>query len=366
MTDNIALRASAMPLAFACPGSVRHTGLRVEPRNEAAALGSAAHEALRPLSETGFIDWGALPEIAGRHGVSVDELRMLCARATKLWPALADTFDGAWTEVPLSWHGNVSFSGHLDLLVTGARIARGADWKSGRKDSDYAEQMRAYCVLLLLDDKTLDSASMTIVWLRDGDAETYSMSRADADKWLARVQSEIVEWDGVFHPGDHCTYCPRAHECEAAHALARRDVAAMSADTASAELAMMKPGEALELARVAKRVAGYAARVREAIKAHVSEHGDIVADGMRLTIDEQTNRELEPLEAWPVLQEAGFGPEELAGCIKLSVGKVEKTAARKAGRGKGAKAVRELQDKLQEAGAIGLRNVRKLTEKREA
>jgi hypothetical protein len=228
--------------------------------------------------------------------------------------------------------------------------------------------MRAYGALLLLEDQALTEVTVTVIWLRDGDIENYTLTRADAEAWLRALIERVVEWDGVYEPGLHCGHCPRSHECEAANALVRRDVAAMSdrelVARAECELELMEPDQIVGLLAKADLVADYAERVRSAIKKHVLTHGDIVANGVRLTIETEEQRKLAPAAAWPVLEAAGFSDDDFARVLDLKITRVEKVVAEKAGRGKGAAAVRRLSKELEEAGAIELKEVKKLARKR--
>lgn len=362
MTAALELRASKMPLAFLCPGSARPATLPINEDSGPARLGTAVHEALRPLAEGGALPWAAIPEIAARHAVSTEDVRVLCAIAGKLWPTLAPTFPEAMTEVSLEAHfigrngQTIHLTGHADLLSVRGTVARLGDWKTGRVDSNYGQQLRAYAALTLLENTELTEATATAIWIRDGEIENYTMRADELSSWTRELVERVAEWDGTFRPGKHCPRCPRSHECEAATAMARRDVAIMSdralVARAEAELTTMAPAEIIALRQKAGMVRDYAFRIEEAIKAHVVAHGDIVADGVRLTIDRGEKRELDPVVAWSVLEGAGFTDGDFADCMTLGISKVEKRVAEKAGRGGGAAAVRELGAKLEEAGAI--------------
>lgn len=363
-----------MPLAFLCPGSARAATLPINEDFAAARLGSAVHEALRALAETGAVHWGALPEIAGRHAVAIDDVRMLCGLASKMWPTLAPSFPDAMTEVPLSAHfigrngDAVHLTGHADLLSVRGTVARLGDWKTGRIDVDHAQQMRAYAALTLLENTELSEVTVTVIWIRDGEIENYTMRSDGLTSWTRELIERVAEWDGTFRPGRHCSRCHRSHECDAATALARRDVAVIAdraiVARAEAELATMAPAEIVALRQKAELVKRYAFRVEEAIKAHVLAHGDVVADGVRLTVDRVEKRELDPVVAWPVLEAAGFKDGDFADCMTIGISKVEKRAAEKAGRGNGAAAVRELAKKLDDAGAVVVKETQYLKEKR--
>ena len=368
LNRTIQLRASATPLAFLCPGSVEAPTVRVEEVGEAANLGSAGHEAFRPLAENGAVDWASLPEIATRWDVDGDELRMLCAMATRLWVAVGETFRGALTEVPLSAEvlPGVVLTGHVDLVASSGAVARIADWKTGRKDSDYSHQMKAYGTLVLLDDPTLTEVTVTVLWVRDGEIENYTLTRDAMTAWLADLRERVVDWNGTYRTGPHCEHCKRWHECGPATALVRRDVAMLLDVDAAAALSAMAPAQLIELHRKASIVGRLADRVRDAIKAHVVATGDVESEDARLTIAVEERRALDPVAAWPVLEAEGFGDEDFGAVVELRVSKVEKRVAEKAGRGKGAGAVRALSARLADAGAVKTREVHKLVEKRKA
>lgn len=372
MTDPLFLRASSLPLVFQCPGAARAPEIRISEAAEPATVGTAVHEALRSLPTRGVLDWEAIQEIADKHGVSADEVRLLCGLANKLWPELHDSFEGALTEVGLSHEimPGVVLSGHVDLISVSEqrRVARAADWKTGRKDADYSHQMRAYGALVLLDDPSLEECTVTVVWIRDGEIENYTVTRETARLWLRELVERVVHWDGVYTAGAHCVHCHRAHECPAANALARRDVAAMNdaglAERVGNELASMTADEIARLLEKADSVAVYCERVREQIKGYVARNGEVVSPGIRLSIETQERRELDPLKAWSVLESFGFSDEDFAEAMKLGVSQVEKIVAKKAGRGKGAAAVRDLKEKLEAAGAVSRNEIGKLTVKR--
>jgi hypothetical protein len=365
-----AVRASGMPLAFACPGSTHAAAVPVDEESYPGRLGTAAHLVLRSLAETGSIQWDAIPEVAARYAVDADEIRMLAGMATKLWPKLAPSFPNALTELPLSaeFFPGWTLSGHVDLLSMSGTVARAGDWKTGRIDSNHAQQMRAYAALLLLEDHELTEATATVIWIRDGEIESYTMDRAGLRAWLEELVARVVGWDGVYHPGRHCGYCQRSHECEASTAYVRRDVAAISdralVARAEGELSLMPPAEIIELHRKAELVAGYAYRVKDAIKRHVLEHGAIEGEGVKLTIESRVTRELDPVAAFPVLEAAGFEDADFAECMDLGISRVEKRIAQKAGRGNGAAAVRELAAKLGEADAVKTKETHYLKERR--
>jgi hypothetical protein len=371
MAESLNLRCSALPLARRCPGSIRQSALRMNASHPSADDGTAAHAALRSLPRTNSIDWEAIPEIASQHGADLKETRMLVALGARLWNKVRDSFQGALTEVEMQHEvaPGVFLTGHADLLAISSRAMRVGDWKTGRKDADHSEQFKGYAVMALLATEDVDEATGTGLWVREGEIENYTLDRAAALRWRNELVKNVVEWDGVYHPGGHCAlYCPRSHECEAANALARRDVAVIADKSLLArvetELAQMTDAEKVAVFQKADLVAKFAERVRAAVKSYVEEHGDIVANGVRLTVVEENRREVDPLLAWSVLEQLGFTDEDFAKSMTLGVSKLEKVVAEKAGKGNGARAVRELGELLSKANAVGTKKITKLQEKR--
>jgi hypothetical protein len=351
-------RASRMPLAMRCPGSLQRPDLAVDEISEPAEQGTAAHELLPGLASTGHLDWDAIPEVAARYGTDPDELHMLCASGAKLWARVRESFPNPLTEVALSVELIPGFilTGHADLISISGTVAAIGDWKSGRKDTDYSEQLKAYAALELAENPELTKATSTILWLRECAIENYTMPRDALEDYRQRVKRTVLYWDGTLHAGAHCQYCPRAHECQAGAALARVAVSAFTdaqlVDRAQTEIALMEPGQILRLHEQCKLAAFYADKVHTALKQHVLDVGDIVSDGQRLTVETTHPRALDPLRAWPVLEAAGFQDADFASCVKLSVTAMEKQLRSKQPRGKGASAVRELGKALEKADAI--------------
>jgi len=364
------LRASAMPAAFLCPGSIRRPVVRIREEGEAANLGSAVHEALRPLVEDGAAAFDRVSDLAEEYGCDPDELRMLISCGAKLWKQVEASFPNAVTEQPmkLDLGDGYVLTGTTDLISGTSESLRLGDWKSGRKDSDYSNQMRAYGAMALLGWPTADapeSATVTALWLRTIEAQNYTITRDAAIRWLDELRDRVIQWDGIYHPGAHCTYCRRAHECEARSALVRRSIADVLGGVSSAQaLEAMAPDQILDLHQRATLILGVADQVRKAIKAHVEMNGDVVGTDQRLTITTENRRRLQTVPAFEVLSALGFRDPEWAECVEIKLSKAEAIVKEKAPKRGGAAAIRDLQDKLEAADAVRTFEIRKLTTKR--
>lgn len=356
----LALRCSSLPRVFRCPGSALPPRVRIDPYNPAASLGTAVHEALRTLAESGRVPWALLGQLAARYGVAETELRMLAGAAAKLWTDVKDSFPGAVTEAAIeaTFHG-VRLTGHVDLLSLAARRARGGDWKSGRKDSDHSQQLRGYAALIhAAAPDPLDEVTMTALWLRTREIENYTMDRTDYARWQQEFRERLTEWDGVtYHPGDDCQHCPRVHECAHGRAYLQSAVAVVADRQAlgevECEIERFTPDELIGLLRKCAMVEAYAKRAREAIRQHVERHGgELTGTDDKLAIETRAEREIDPLAAWPVLERAGFTDEDLAACVRMRASIIDQVVASKTARGKKGEAIKALNKELEDAGAM--------------
>jgi hypothetical protein len=355
---------------------VRPEGLVVDESGEASALGTAAHEGLAVLVETGHVPWGSTGDLCRRHDVDERDLATLLALGARLWKELTALYPmpEAAAERAFTYRdprGAFVLTGHLDALAWLDRLARVADHKTGRRDADYAEQLKGYCVLALAAGEAfgVQEAEAFALWVRDQEIERYRMRREEMGAWLDRLRRRVVEWDGTYHAGRHCPHCPRSHECPAGRALMRRDVAALlgeqAADLDDTALDRLGPERVVGLLERADLAAAVGARVRDAIREYVKRRGDVVAGGRRLTVRHEDRRELDVLAAFPVLYDQGFTDDDLAEIITLSMAAAERVVAKRAARGKGAAARRELAAALEAALAVKINVTTKLVVTRE-
>jgi len=380
MNEKLRLRCSALPLAFTCPGSVRPSTLPINDTSDVAELGTAAHAGLATLVERGWPDWDGIPALARQHGVGEKDLRILIAQGVKLWESnlpesdkrVLECFPEPLTEIELEHEDDAwILTGHADILGRGPVGVHVGDWKGGRVDKSFREQLLGYAALALLDDRAALWAEASVLWIRDQEIERYSMQRTELDTWRQRIDDEIVAWSGEYRPGPHCAHCDRSHECPAANALMRRDFAIV---TDRDLVGYAEDGETIatwtneakidlvEKARVASKLID---RVLDALKADVIRNGGEISDGRRrLTIVTEPRRHLDPIKAFPVLQDAGFSDDDMAACIEMTASKAENVVAERAPKGKAAAEKRQLTAKLEAAGAIQVREIQKMVQRR--
>jgi hypothetical protein len=364
--EDLDLRASRMPIATECPGSIRRPRVRIAGSGAEARLGTATHVMLARVVEDQ--PWAPAHEVAGQYRCDEGELRMLVSLGSQMWRHVASSFPSAWAEVAGSIRlpSGHRLTGTMDILSRGDVVVRVGDWKSGRKDSDYRPQLMAYAAIAMDGRPDIVEATATVLWIRSLEIENHTVTRGEVERWLREVDERIVRWDGVYHPGPHCTYCPRAHECEARSAMVRRSIADVMETTLDASaLACMTPDAILELHHRVQIITAVAEKVHDALTAHVEDQGDVVgSDGRRLTIGIETRKQLATLKAFDVLERLGFGDDAWAECMSISLGKAKDWIKGRAPKGRGAKAARELEQHLERAGAITPVEIRKLVTRR--
>lgn len=339
-----AVRCSSLPLAFRCPGAIRSdTGVMIDLHHDAADVGSDVHRLLASHPE------GDAP--AALLGELPDDARILYFTGAKLWrEQIAAWMPDSESEVE---YFDDEGSGHVDRQSISADGARGVvlDWKTGRKDSDYRHQGFGYARRLFLAHRLLDVVTVHFCWLRTQELESYTVSRERAEEWECERHARVVDWDGVYHPGEHCSDCRRFASCPAHAEMNRASLALVQAGTVN--LATMDgPTLATTLRRLGP-LAKTIEQLQDACKAEVRARGEVDDGAGRVLHFVETNgpREVDTLKAWDALS-SRLTDKELAACLKVKLGDVEQAVAAKAGRGKGAEAKRQLAAALEAAGAI--------------
>lgn len=376
MTDTIRrLRASAMPLAFACGGSQESPseGLVVETANPMAELGTAVHEVLAAVTLAGDTDLPDLKPYADSHGVTnMDEFRVLCYFGLQAQSEVADFFPDPMVEMALEMSIPVDgavqddpvLSGHMDLYQPGSDWSHVADYKSGRLEGDHYNQMAAYAALALEDGNPKCGVKAAVIQLREQSIRYYTFTRAKIRDWIDSLVQNVVKWDGSFCVGGHCRFCRRAGSCEARTAMVRQTIneigdAGLQFDPASSrsELAPYMVGLFERVKVVESLVKSFIDRIKE----EITMNGPLPSgDGRTLQIKLEHRDKIDPEAAWAVLQ-SYIQDEDLAKCVSISKTKMLKAASEGAPRGSKGAIKQEVMDRLTEAGAITQTEVRKLT-----
>lgn len=357
----IKLRCSSLPLLFACRPSI-DGDLQVGERNEAADLGSAAHDAIETIVNGGTPD---LDAIAKRWTCNRDELGRLTWYARKAWETLAPSFPDNEEHTRLAEKNircagpGFELTGSVDMhTICSDGTARVVDWKTGRIDRDYYHQLAGYAACLFASVEQLTEVTASVVWIREQEIETYVITRPIIEQWLDRLALQLTRTQYIT--GRHCEHCPRSHSCVAVQAKAREGIAIFG--TAGVSLDGMPSGKVVDLYRFAKLAAKVADSMVGSIRLHVIQNGPQDAgDGTALSIvEENGGREIDTFKAWNVIAARLTDPEAMASVLKVSATALDEAVATAAGRGNGAAAKRALATDLEAAGAVKMKTIQKM------
>jgi len=236
------------------------------------------------------------------------------------------------------------------------------DWKTGRVDRDYYHQLAGYAAIFLLAEPNVTDVTVSVVWLRSQEIETYVITRAVIDQWLARLRLQITRT--TYSTGRHCEHCPRSHDCPAVAAKAREGVALLREPPS--DLTALSSVEVVGLYRLAKLVGKAAESMVASIRLHVIQNGpQDSGEGTALqVVEENGGREIDVAKAWDVIQARLPEQDQMASILRISAAALDEAIATAAGRGNGASAKRALAAELEAAGAVTMKRIQKLTEKR--
>jgi hypothetical protein len=348
---------------MACAASLIPPVVKVAFDSAPAKLGTSAHEILARVVTDDFVPWSEVPKTAARHGVDEGELRHLAHAGAKLWMQVRDHFSGP-TAVEL--YGERRFVGGSfpDIALTGTRDvvtfrddeAIVADWKTGYLDDDYADQLMGYSAITLGNLK-IERVVTYVLWVRTGEIEQRTVTRAQSDEWLATLHNHVSD-TSTHRPGSHCRGCPRWGECEAA----TRHYQEATAILLGRSLPALDDASAVELYQAAAKVESQARLVREHLRAQVTERGPITSGGTTLTLATEERRSVDAAKAWDILCDAlGARTSE---AVKISLSEACDIIASRTERGQKKAAIQAFVESLDAAGAISKNVITKLVSRR--
>ncbi len=347
------LRPSNLGLALAC-GQSLSDDISVEQEDDAARLGTAVHAWIDEEIATGNAP--SPRHYAAIHHVNADDCAILCHQSWECWEQLQGSFPDPKTEVRLEDAGELNLGGTLDLLSIVEDLAAVIDWKSGRTEDDHGEQARAYGYLALQAHPECTHVSVTIVHVREREADTQTYTREELDRWYRGCVRRIQDGKGIYRPGEHCSRCPRAVGCPA-----RMKMLACAATSMSGVEWCTKELSDVDLVRTIKAVRMMKAHVESAasaLKVEVELRGTLDTPEGVAEIRTEQRQTIEPKLAYETLVDAiGL---DFVDCIKISKSAVEDAIAKSAVRGKRKTAIRRVMDALEAAGAIVPHTIEKL------
>lgn len=358
-TPLISLRPSNADRAWLCPASLHPAEdeplIEVVGEGGPANIGSAAHEAMACIVEDKPFD---LDVICAKYHVEKDEVSFLVWAADKYAKMIREQFDvEAWTaEKPMSCHTPFRMSGTADMigLTLDRKTVINADLKTGRADTSYEHQMRAYAYMALNEYKTAESVVSLILWARDLEVQKWEWTREDLENWIAKMQTRVWDWDGVnYAVGSHCTYCRRHASCEARIAEMKSVQALMALHKDPPPVLV---GDDLRRAwRATIDIPKLFEAWRDRQKERVIATGSIdLGDGTELAVVERNSAPLIDTEKAVKVLQAGFkfSDSDFFAVCDVKIGGVKDQVAKNAARGEKGKARKEVVEALTKEGAL--------------
>ena len=316
-----------------------------------------------PLVETGddyparlgraFHEWAAVIEsddrptasfLAKKYGVDEDELDVLMAMGYVQWrDYLSQWFAGGETERTMACTVQAPNGGPLitltgtddrSVFIVDEAMLRILDWKTGRVQRNAFDQLMGYLFRRMMNDDRIQLGYAAQADVRFGEiVPTGVVTRAQVEQWWQDYVADLLQSAKTFRPGDNCVHCPRHATCEG-----RKAHAATALETLPADIEI-----------TAENKAELGPMLVEAYRAlrHVRDEAKKRLDAMRLLV-----QDIGPIpDARPLLERC-FHAEEVDEATTLSLPKLEEIVKRNSDPGRGAAAIRLLNEELEAAGAL--------------
>ena len=369
------IRASKLPLNFACHASTIEPKIKIESTHPLALMGSAIHEVQSKIIVQNLEAIPDLYPIAKKYGIDdMKEFAILAWAGLRAWSYLRGRgVQPLGTEIFMeSVIGGHKLSGTSDFIgkqeiEDHGKVAIVIDWKSGYVQQDATNQLMGYLYMFMeKHGEEFESAKIITVHIRSGDIDPVEVSKSDLDQWGKKFV-EVMEDDQVYNPTEFCGFCPRAHECPARTTFVQNTILSLS--LASENRGLSDPLLLAELYPKVKVIQRVLESYDSALKMAVQEHGHLeLPDGRFLVFDESERETIDPAKMMGPLEKR-FG-KDLFGILcesgSLTIGKTKlmdavKKQARKGMKGKEAESCME---ELRDAGAVTTKTVRRLIPKK--
>lgn len=359
------IRCSALPRIAQCPASATEPLVNIRSlAGEEARLGTASHAAISAWLQPDA-DYWSVDDIASEHHVDKNDIWPLLRSAQEAWKSLPSEGGERYLERPLSGpFGPHYLTGRPDIYVVNppalddTTTAIVVDWKTGRDDFPVWDQLKGYALLICQEHTQVEQVYAAVVRLRDQTIDGRWFSPSELFRWSRELVQRLHH--NEYHPGAHCQYCPRAHECPARDQYYQSAVRVIDGEIVSR--GHLPRGEELqELYRRVKAVEELCEQIREWIKTETEIAGDRLGagDGFEFQVSDTTRREIVTERAWDYLV-SNLGMARLLNCVKISKSELEKQIMAAYDRGQKKQAKDLILDDLAAKGAISEKVVRRL------
>ena len=338
------LRCSALPRLSTCQMSAVKPKVLVNTESEASSLGTAIHSVAAFFIHNNY--WPDLGSVAADYGVGEDEL-------VRLYYALRDAMEEIlrWGEVVYAenkfryeFDGNV-LTGSPDLVLKNADTGQIiiVDWKSGYIQTNYAEQMYGYSVLVERElESECDKVKTCVVWLREKEIDVREVD-PDPDRLFHLVKK--IKNASEYVVTGHCTFCPRADECPA-RAEELKGMANTLIET-KGEISLTNMVAMYDKAKLVENaLKTYRKRLNEML-----ESGPISHDGRIFELKKVSKKKIKTPQTYSLLVDE-INQASLIKCMDFNKKKLETLFGELAPEKQKGKYIRERMSRLEEAGCF--------------
>lgn len=343
------------------------TPYTIDTDGPAARLGTAVHEWLAQKIATQTIGNDEHFEtLAIKYNVKADDVRSLSLRAWKLWREIEQWFPSPIVEGSLAKDlGPVKLTGHVDVMRyrPDTQTLFVNDHKTGWLDGDHSDQVKAYALMGLEQFPEASLVHTCIMRVRDFSTDFDQYSRDQLAAWSERVVDRLISDAEKYHPGRHCAFCPRRLTCEAYRDWIRWAMEILTGSTV-VDLKLATSPDPQTITDVYDAKSNLDHCIKEAADvlktlAHTNQGTLKKTDGMQLQLIDQIQTSIMFRQAWPILQKL-VDEDFYNDVFTVEKGNLHKLVKLGAGHGQKGKAVAELMEQLEEAGAITENKVTRL------
>lgn len=356
MSDLIHLRCSSLPLASACMASQFHAGPVCETNGPEARLGTAVHECLALHVQGLPYDADA---IAAYHQVDPKDVAILAANGRRCLEQMHPYFG---TDIQTERYmeaidepAGIRLTGHLDVygrVTDDPSTAIIVDWKSGYRDPNALDQLRGYAMLIMSNYPEVRQVWAWLVMLREQAAEKYLFELSEIERWWMDLSARI-KGPLRYSPGANCRFCSRGATCEAKGGYLWESAEMVQDDSFLPPKRHITPAHMVEMLDRIKVVEDACGTARALIKAEVAAAGGTLetGDGRALVLGSHARRSIDYPAAASIIDQQ-ISIDDLIPLLQISKTKLEDYVRRRAPRGQKQQAVKDLMDRLEQAGAL--------------
>lgn len=347
------IRCSSLPRVMACPASKQAPDVDIDESSELATIGTAVHKVMARIV-TDNLD--GVPD-----DVKDSDVKRMAWNGLRLWQKFRDDAKVLYVESELT---SDIIKGHPDVVFLANDRLVALDWKTGYIQKSYEEQLKGYLYLADFnapEGTELDGYVGVTGWLRWRDSyDVAHYDQSDLVDFKRKVEAALQ--NDTYSPGDHCTYCPLFHDCDALTKQAGSLIARFTG-TENLPSDPVLLGNAYEAWTQFKK---FSYQYEKLLKATINTDGMVpLPDGTRLVYEDKVQHPIKASDETVNIIMNLVG-EKVWDAVSISKSAVEKVIKQEVVKGQGAKMIRNIMAQLDEAGLIEEKTVRQLTVRKES